>query len=163
MERIEATFIDKSNWPEGPWRNEPDFVAWEEGGTRFFLIRHEFMGHWMGFVGVPKDHGVVRVFEIARIYGLEGVVAIGYFESEEYLEGLGEAHDLISWIQSSVDELVPGFGREGEPWWAGVDLRAISYHPGFQPPILDLDKRHLYKDLDFAKGQLGKLAKLLRA
>ena len=47
MQRIEYRTIDKSQWGEGPWQDEPDKIQWqdEETGLPCLIVR----GH-MGFL-----------------------------------------------------------------------------------------------------------------
>lgn len=57
MQRIEYRTIDKSQWGEGPWQDEPDKIQWqdEETGLPCLIVRGH-MGFLCGYVGVGPDH-----------------------------------------------------------------------------------------------------------
>lgn len=50
--------IDKSQWLDGPWRDEPDIAEWVDEGSRLpcLVLRHPQLGSLCGYVGVPPDH-----------------------------------------------------------------------------------------------------------
>jgi hypothetical protein len=49
--------IDKSDWDEGPWRDEPDKVVWVDEKTGLdCMIRRGGGGALCGYVGVGPDH-----------------------------------------------------------------------------------------------------------
>lgn len=51
------TFIDKSTWKDGPWKQEPDRIEWIDNTTGLFcLIVRKPSGVLSGYVGVRKDH-----------------------------------------------------------------------------------------------------------
>lgn len=47
---IEETIndVDKSEWPDGPWKGEPDKVVWvhKDTGLACMVVRHAKWGHW---------------------------------------------------------------------------------------------------------------------
>ncbi|MEM7621479.1 MAG: hypothetical protein AAF228_13715 [Pseudomonadota bacterium] len=59
---IEVHDIDKSNWPEGEWKNEPDYLQYrdEETGLECLIIRN-IVGALCGYVGVDKNHPAYKV------------------------------------------------------------------------------------------------------
>lgn len=48
--------VDRSTWGMGPWDNEPDQVEWESSGLTCILRRASSLGHWCGYVSVPRSH-----------------------------------------------------------------------------------------------------------
>ena len=48
-------FVDKSDWPDGPWMSEPDKVHWIYNGLDCLILRNDF-GSLCGYVGVPEAH-----------------------------------------------------------------------------------------------------------
>lgn len=58
MERTELRCIDKTSWPPGPWKDEPDRVLWthDEAGLTCLITRHPRRGHLCGYVAVPPGH-----------------------------------------------------------------------------------------------------------
>jgi hypothetical protein len=57
MKTIEYKTIDKSDWPRGPWDNEPDKMQWPDEATGLpCLVVRGPMGSWCGYVGIPSTH-----------------------------------------------------------------------------------------------------------
>lgn len=56
--KTEQTYIDKSSWPDGPWKEEPDRISWvdEKTGYNCLIRRHPYVGSLCGYVGVKMDH-----------------------------------------------------------------------------------------------------------
>ncbi len=48
--------IDKSSWGDGPWQQELDRLEWRHNGMPCQMVRHNTLGHWCGYVGVPFGH-----------------------------------------------------------------------------------------------------------
>lgn len=48
----------EKEWGPGPWNNEPDKRQWvdKKTGLACLMLRAGHMGHWCGYVGVPKGH-----------------------------------------------------------------------------------------------------------
>lgn len=55
---ITETYIDKSSWPEGEWKSEPDHVVWLDTitGYRCIVRRSDVTGALCGYVCVPRSH-----------------------------------------------------------------------------------------------------------
>jgi hypothetical protein len=60
---------DKSKWPAGEWKNEPDYVAWREGlsGYQCAMLRHPEHSAWCAYVGVPAGHVLYGMDKDGRI------------------------------------------------------------------------------------------------
>lgn len=41
---------------DGPWLREPDQKVFMHRGLPCCMLRHESVGHWCGYVGVPRGH-----------------------------------------------------------------------------------------------------------
>lgn len=52
------TWIDKSDWGNGGWHEEPDRVEWDDRTTDLpcLALRLKFTGAWNGYVAVPRGH-----------------------------------------------------------------------------------------------------------
>lgn len=62
-------FYDKSEWPDGPWINEPDLVKWVDQATGLrCLIRRRPEGNLNGYVGVLPDHPFYRVTAYTKLH-----------------------------------------------------------------------------------------------
>lgn len=48
--------LDKTKWPDGPWKTECDNAAWDLPNGLHALIRRNPLGAWCGYVGVPPTH-----------------------------------------------------------------------------------------------------------
>lgn len=57
MKTIEYRTVDKSQWGDGPWQNEPDKKQWRdpETGLPCLIVRGP-AGALCGYVGVSEDH-----------------------------------------------------------------------------------------------------------
>lgn len=62
MEIRTYTTEDKTDWPDGPWKDEPDKVQWpdESTGLPCLIVRND-CGAWCGYVGVPDSHPLFGV------------------------------------------------------------------------------------------------------
>lgn len=57
MQHREWTNMDKSDWPDGPWMNEPDKEQWTDEATGLpCLIKRNGSGALCGYVGVTEGH-----------------------------------------------------------------------------------------------------------
>lgn len=58
MQRNAWTITDKSGWPPGPWRTEPDRLQWADEFTGYpcLILRKFGHGHLCGHVAVPPGH-----------------------------------------------------------------------------------------------------------
>jgi hypothetical protein len=58
MKTLEERYVDKANWPPGPWQREPDKRQWldEATGLPCLIVRHDHSGHLCGYVGVSPGH-----------------------------------------------------------------------------------------------------------
>lgn len=58
IDLAEYTFIDKSSWPNGDWKDEPDRVVWTDWNTGLICLinRHHRDGFLCGYVGVTDNH-----------------------------------------------------------------------------------------------------------
>lgn len=55
---ITETYIDKTAWPDGEWKSEPDHVVWLDTitGYRCIVRRSDGTGALCGYVCVPRSH-----------------------------------------------------------------------------------------------------------
>jgi len=102
MKTIEENLIDKSTWPDGPWKSEPDKRQWldEETGFACLINRHPSSGHLCGYVGVPHNH---------PWFGRDDVDA-------DVHGGLNYANKCAGHICHVVEP-----GEDDNIWWLGFD------------------------------------------
>lgn len=51
-------YCDRSNWPSGPWDEEPDAVSWVSVAGLPCEMRRNVRGEWWGYVGASPEHSV---------------------------------------------------------------------------------------------------------
>ncbi len=94
-EELESYEVDKSSWGEGPWQGEADRYQWNHAGFACLMVRHNSLGHWCGYVGVPQENPA---------FGLESF--------DERLGGL-EVHGGVTYTDLCADFIChvpePGF------------------------------------------------------
>ena len=118
METIAYQTMDKSDWPAGPWQDEPDKLQFPdpETGMPCLMVRNR-LGNWCGYVGVAEGHPwFERDYDELAVdvhYGLT-------FAAFCHEDG-DEATDICH---------VPGPGEVARIWWLGFD----TSHGGDYPP-----------------------------
>jgi len=151
--------IDKSDWPEGPWRSEADIYAYfdDETGYPCMVMRHGHMGTLNGYVGIPDDH---------PCFGVDH-------------DDMPDSIDVYGGLTfSSLLETPNKLGREVH--WFGFDC---AHHGDMMPGVEALlnratakDKvmmngcqktawrgpRAAYRDIDFVKNEVRRLARQLK-
>ena len=145
MEAKEWTYTDKSEWPDGVWKTEPDKVQWLDAATGLpCLIVRSPTGALCGYVGVGPDHPC--------------------FEKEYAIPDVD-----VHWGLTFAGHCAPGEPEHGichiwegdvKRWWFGFDCaHSRDYCPAYGSfsPIMD----GYYRDIAFVKRETIKLAKQL--
>jgi hypothetical protein len=162
--------IDKSGWPDGPWKTEPDRIEWTHAGYTCLIRRHPHHGALCGYVGVDNTH---------PLYGEEWNITPAVDELA--------AHRGVNYSGHCSGEIchVPAPGMPDDVWWFGFDCaHAFDLSPGFlnleaeaeeRSPVLRnmrerLEQlpsaelfREVYRDLAYVKAVTEGLAAQLRA
>jgi hypothetical protein len=146
--------IDKSTWPDGPWKNEPDREQWQHAGYACLAVRNHH-GNWCGYVGVDSAH---------PLYG------------KSYDDCDVEVHGGLTYAGKCDGPIchVPEPGMPDDVWWLGFDCaHAWDLVPGrlaFELETPALRKyaaitrcEETYRDLAYVKASTEKLAEQLRA
>lgn len=160
METIEYRnpTINKCEWGNGPWVNEPDKKQWldEETGLACLIVRNTHCtGSWCGYVGVKEGH---------PFYGKE------YNDIDEDIEvhgGLtfaGECQER----ENDFEGVCHKVDGEDKVWWLGFDCA----HSGDLCPQMDAyRKQHMnsfydfgdsYRDIDYVTAEVKNLAKQMK-
>ena len=103
------TFIDKTDWGDGPWQTESDKLQWvdEATGLDCLLVRTPMSGHLCGYVGVPEDHLLFgEDYDNVDVDVHGGLTFSG--RCREGQEETGICH-------------IPQPGRPDQVWWFGFD------------------------------------------
>jgi hypothetical protein len=153
MKRIEYTHVDKSKWKEGPWRDEPDKVQWQDEATGLpCLINRGPAGAWCGYVGVnsrhpyyEKDYDAVDV----EVHG--GLTFSSKCQHPEGGQSLA-CNTICHIVEPDEDDDV---------WWLGFDC----YHAWDHAPGTSWRPREIhdvYRDQAYVTEQVERLAKQLK-
>jgi hypothetical protein len=109
--------IDKSGWDDGPWKDEPDLVYWQEEGLDCLIFRHADLGSLNGYVAVPEGH---PAFGLESVDVLDGHAGITYQSDHPP----GDRHPLLG---ETIGELFDG----RRLWFFGFDCgHASDVQPG---------------------------------
>jgi hypothetical protein len=159
------TYIDKTTWPDGPWKLEPDKILWvdSETGYECLIRRIKEMSHLCGYVGITKEHPLHKASTIE-------------FRSNQILQDYFSTHGGITMsCGGKLFEEEPGppnrIGRAivkdlpnpDEIWWIGIDF----LHESDLVPIVSSDPNEnngnrIYRDVGYVSKELGKLASVLK-
>lgn len=141
--------MDKSTWPDGPWKSEPDKLQWvdQASGLDCMIVRND-MGNLCGYVGVADGHPA---------FGMD------YDAVNVDVHGGLSYSNLCSGHICHVAEL----GRPDHVWWLGFDCaHSFDYTPGFQQED-DYDDlpsiEQPYRDIEFVRQECTQLAAQLVA
>lgn len=148
MQTIESSFVDKSTWPDGPWKDEPDKRQWrdEETGLPCLIVRHAVSGHLCGYVGVSHGH---------PLHGKQD------YECDVSVHGGITYTDKCD--GSRICHVVEP-GEDDDVWWLGFDCA----HSGDMISIPLCNKLHwaqagTYKTVDYVANECRSLARQLKA
>lgn len=145
MNKKTLTYIDKSSWPDGVWKNEPDFVYWVDEGTGYhcFIKRYEHSGHLSGYVVVPKTN---FFFENSGddVYQLNVHGSVTYRDKLKFLGN---------------EEIDLNFANE-EDWVIGFDcLQCMDINPRFMEYC---HGDQIYRDINYVTSEVESLARQLK-
>jgi hypothetical protein len=159
--------VDKSEWPDGPWKEEPDRVDFVHAGYACLLLRHARMGYWCAYVGIDNAHPLYEhhpLHENRLFDGLDGDLNYG-----DHCNGV-ICH-------------VPAPGMPEGVWWLGMDFgHAFSLCPGLvhrerqmeerSPELREMRERlerdappfmrEVYRDVAYVRHETEALAEQLR-
>jgi hypothetical protein len=134
--------VDRSNWGNGEWDNEPDEMNGEANGFPW-AIRRGPCGHLCGYVGVPLDSPICGLDYDRLPVGVHGGLTYGH-------EGCAEGTLAVGWYWygfdcAHCDDLTPRDAKwdpehgfpvrgtyrnmkyvEGECWGLSYDLRKLE-------------------------------------
>ena len=173
LARIE-TYMDKSDWPDGPWTDEPDKAEWTDEATGLpCLIVRGPMGALCGYVGVGKDHPLhgagysdnvnVPQEEFERPIGNIGsvVTLISAVNADQEtgtmpLNCVIKAHWGLNYASECVGRICHAGGEK--VWWFGFDCghcddvtpSSLKRYPSFHGQV--------YRDVAYVKAEVELVA-----
>lgn len=137
-ERVYTT-VDKSEWGDGPWQDEPDKIQWTdaETGLPCLVKRHSSLGHLCGYVGVSEGHPAFeKDYDDVRVAG----------GSED---GWPDVHGGLTYAAhcEEGDEAmaichIPEPGQPDHVWWLGFDCA----HSGDLSPAMAARDRARFEE-----------------
>jgi hypothetical protein len=126
LETKEWTWIDKSEWGDGPWQSEIDKRQWTDPATGLPCIirRASLSGAWCGYVGVAPGHplhGVAYQHADISVHG-----GLTYSDPCQPEAEHGICH-------------IPGPGEPDDVWWFGFDFsHAFDLSPATHARIREI-------------------------
>lgn len=146
MQTKKWTTIDKSEWGEGAWMNEPDKVQFESHGLPCLLHRGPG-GHWCGYVGVAEGHSYFKKGYDDVPVDVHGGLTFADFCADTKDESSGICH-------------VPAEGEPHRVWWLGFDCAHLGdASPAYRRYYHYRDES--YKTIKYVRRETVKLAKQL--
>lgn len=160
--------VDKSEWPAGPWHDEPDKRQWQDVATGLpCLIVRNRGGALCGYAGVSNGHPLH-----GKGYGQDGVFSCGESCSDEdgyhygctpearvevhggltFSAGCGHGADPAEGICH-----VPAAGQPDDVWWFGFDC-AHSGDLCPAPGRFIVFPGEVYRDIAYVTGEVTRLA-----
>ena len=155
MQSKEWNFEDKSDWPDGPWKSEPDKAQWTdaETGLPCLMVRGP-SGALCGYVGVDKTHPLY-----GKKYSDTDLSAHGGLTFASPCAGEPDSHSICHLSEP---------GEPDEVYWFGFDCaHAYDRTPKFERDLKSLGMAgthhsfDVYRDLAYIKAECADLAKQL--
>lgn len=131
--------IDKSEWPDGPWKGEPDRLDWvdEHTGYECMIRRGITSGALCGYVRVPYGHPCFPVdyhdaFDRVQVHG--GLTFSGAWNDDamDWWLGFDCAHHFdyapaLSMRWERMVEMDPHLGKLADPFETVGNYRDVKY------------------------------------
>ncbi len=138
---IENNLVDKTDWPDGPWLEEPDKIQWQDEATKLpCLIVRNSHGVLCGYVGVPKGHP--------------------WYE-QDYMDIGANVHGGLTYADHCDGERIchkvePG--EDDDVWWLGFDCNHLGDKCPAQPIPGLMGERPIYRNIPYVREQCQQLA-----
>lgn len=173
METKEYRTVDKSEWGDGAWREEPDKLQWPDPTTGLpCLIVRSASGALCGYVGVPDSHPWYQKSYRAPI----GDCNDDCYCDSHWTHNVASKitiHGGLTFSDSCADAQdgsqhichVPGPGEPDHVWWFGFDCAYAGdlppkYHALF-PGLRELEIFETYRDAGYVREEVTRLAQQL--
>lgn len=153
MQQREWTNMDKSEWPAGPWNNEPDKEQWIDEATGLpCLIKRNGMGALCGYVGVTEGHPW-----FGQDYDDVDAEVHGCLTYADFCQEGDDGHTICHIVDP---------GEPDRVWWLGFDC---AHHGDLSPANAGIynparafmegySLSEEYRDRAYVKGQCALLA-----
>lgn len=151
METKSYTTIDKSDWPNGEWQDEPDKMQFVDEATGYpCLIVRNILGCLCGYVGITRDHFLHGVdYSNAKFNNIE--VHGGLTFSDKCNPHACESKGICHVVEEGEDDNV---------WWLGFDCAHFyDYRPS--PIFVKMAYHETYRNIRYLKNEIKNLARQL--
>ena len=141
--KIECEQLDRSDWPVGPWDDEPeDRIEWRHLGYPCLMRRND-SGAWCGYVGVPPGHP--------------------HHGQDDIYEGALNVHGGVTYASPCQGEIchVPQPGEPHDVFWIGFDCLHAGDEAPYNGALRTLYKAE-YRTRDYVKAEVESLAQQLK-
>lgn len=147
---IYIEFLDKTNFPVGEWKSEPDICHWEYRGLSCLMLRDMKLGAWKGFVALKKGH-------VAFNKSIEQISGELWSDDVEVYGGIVSAGKLPARYKE--------FNKDN--WWIGFEcmqgedlLPLVKFDPT-DPIFAGIRNHQTYKNIHYVRRETNQLAKQL--
>lgn len=133
-----TNIVDKSQWPRGPWDDEPDKAQWIDAESQLpcLAVRNSDTGNWCGYVGIASGHPLYNnPYQEVDLNVHGGLTYSGTGSGSIHFEGL--------------DGL----------WLFGFDCA----HSQDLSPGMRIHNGSIYRTLDYVRIQCAELARQLQS
>lgn len=146
-------FVDKSSWPDGPWKAEPDKAVWVDEATGLdCMIHRNPRGALCGYVAVAEGHPYFDTSYVDLDVDVHGGLTYAAFCGEHKDDGSGLCH-------------VPAEGRPERVFWFGFDCAHAWDRTPMPYGVPHLDEMRVddevYRDWAYVEGEVRSLARQL--
>ena len=184
MEEQHETYIDKSAWSPGPWKDEPDRIEWRDEATGLpCLIVRNNGGALCGYVAVNPGHplhgkkysdpcdALQALLEkrmgkpVGNNPGMGLMISMLSGDIGPRMDTVFEVHGGITYTdRCQAGGKICHVAQPGEPddvWWIGFDCA----HSGDVSPAYDsllsmrLSGFGAYRSVNYVKSEIASLAK----
>lgn len=140
-------FNNKSHFPDGKWKSEPDFCKWTSFGLTCLVFRDMSLGIWKGLVGLPSNH-------------------LFYKKTMDKILDYDQVLDLFFSVHGGISTI--GYlpykysNHNNDLWWIGIETcHGEDFMPLAQLENPNDSANQVYKDFVFIRRETKKLAKFL--
>lgn len=157
---------DRTDWPAGPWDDEPDKVVWVDPATGLdCMARRGGGGAWCGYVGVSEAHPWhgKGYSEHLPIPCDEEADPDGYYCYSHSPDALISVHGGITFAAGCREDGNPAkdvchISEDGPVWWFGFDCsHCFDLRPGGLRWSSPLDGE-VYRDLSYVISETTSMA-----
>jgi hypothetical protein len=151
MKTLEWKTTDRTNWPAGPWMDEPDKKQWLDEATGLPCLAVRNRQHWCGYVGISKNH---PLFEKEYSNIEQDLIVHGGLTFADHCAKTSDPSKHVCHLVES--------GEDDHVWWLGFDCA----HSGDISDFIRTYERiagypEAYRTLQYVENECRQLAQQL--